>query len=654
MLFWRLWICIGLTVSGLTCMGQTFPPAGWEDTPDPLAGEYATVGGEVVDYAGQSPKSLNYYLDNNVFTARVFGVMYETLIDMNPLTLEYEPYLARQWTISEDKKVFTFKIDPRARWSDGVEITAHDVLWTYQAVMDPKNMTGVHKGSLERLEVPEVLDKHTIRFTAKEVHWRNLGTSGGFYILPKHVFAESDFNKINFEFPVVSGPYRIGELKEGLYATLERREDWWRRAFPSSRGKGNFQRIKYKFFADRPNAFEAFKKGEIDVFAVYTSYIWVNETQGEKFDRNWIVKQKIYNHHPIGFQGFAMNMRRFPFDDRRVRKAMAHLLDRDKMNRTLMYNKYFLHRSYYEDLYHGGVSCPNTSTVFSKDAARALLAEAGWQANAETGILEKDGKPFRFKFLTRSASSEKFLAIYGEDLKDVGIEMAIDKKDWAAWAKDMDDFSYEMTWAAWGAGLFKDPELMWASKEADRKGGNNITGFKNARVDELVEKQKTIFDVASRHAICREVDALIFNDFPYVLLWNIDYVRLLYWNKFGVPDTVLSKYGTESTSYWWYDEDAAAELSAVQKSGEALPRKLEVVTFDDAFSPTESDGSSPAEAEDASGTVTPRPDAPEPMGAPPVLDETGSSPLISLVFGGLIVVLALLGIASLIRRRRST
>ena len=580
---WRITVGLGLLLASRLGAEQTFPSAEWRDAPAPLASEYAAVGGEVVDYAGQSPKSLNYYLDNNVFAARVFSAMYETLIDMNPLTLEYEPYLAKQWTLSDDRKVFTFQIDPRARWSDGVEITAEDVLWTYQAVMNPKNMTGSHKVSLERLEVPEILDKYTVRFTAKEVHWRNLGAAGDFHILPKHAFAGEDLNKINFEFPVVSGSYRLAELKEGLYLTLERRGDWWRREFPSSAGKSNFQRIKYKFYADRPNAFEAFKKGEIDVFAVYTSYIWVNETKGEKFDKNWIVKQRIHNHHPIGFQGFAMNMRRFPFNDRDVRKAMAHLLNREKMNRTLMYNKYFLHRSYYEDLYSDGTPCPNVLTAFDKEAARSLLAKAGWRANAESGILEKDGKPFRFTFLTRSPSSEKFLAIYGEDLKDVGIEMVIDKKDWAAWAKDMDDLSYDMTWAAWGAGLFKDPESMWASKEADRKGGNNITGFKSARVDELVEKQKTIFDVGERHAICREVDVLVFNEFPYVLLWNIDYIRLLYWNKFGVPDTILSKYGTESTAYWWYDDDAAAELTTAQQSGEALPRKPEVVRFGEVF-----------------------------------------------------------------------
>ena len=133
-----------------------------------------------------------------------------------------------------------------------------------------------------------------------------------------------------------------------------------------------------------------------------------------------------------------------------------------------MHNQYFLHKSYYEDLYDREHPNPNALILFDKEAARHLLKEAGWEANPKTGILEKEGKSFLIKFLTRSASSDKFLVIYKEDLKDVGIDLIIDKKDWAAWARDMDEYNYDMTWAAWGAGIWKDPESMWHSKEANR------------------------------------------------------------------------------------------------------------------------------------------------------------------------------------------
>jgi len=574
-----------LLCPGLLPATEQFPQKGWHDTPNPLASTEAVRGGQISIFAGPYPKNLNYYLDNNSFTAEVFGAMYETLLTMNPLTLRYEPGLAQKWTISEDKKTFVFTIDRRARWSDGRAVTAQDVKWTFDAVMNPKNLTGVHKVSLERFDSPTVIDRQTIQFEARDVHWVNLSAVGGFHILPRHVLEKKDFNKVTFDFPVVSGPYTIDAIDEGLSLNLKRRDDWWNIGAKRNQNTGNFEILKFRFYAERENAFEAFKKGLIDLFPAYTSRLWVNETRGDRFSNAWIVKQKIYNTNPVGFQGFAMNMRRPPFDDVRVRKAMAHLLDRRKMNSTLMYSQYFLHKSYFEDLYDKTHPCPNTLTGFDKQKARDLLREAGWVVNPATGWLEKDGKRFSFRFLISQASLEKFPAIYAEDLKDVGIELIIDKKDWAAWARDMDEFNYEMTWASWGSGVFKNPEGMWSSKEAERRSGNNITGFKNETVDRLIEEQKGIFDVGKRNTVYRKIDRIIYDQFPYVLLWNINYTRLLYWNKFGTPDTVLSKYGDESSAYWywWIDVDSEADLKDAMQDGLPLPPREPSVYFDEVF-----------------------------------------------------------------------
>jgi microcin C transport system substrate-binding protein len=564
---------------------EFFPQSDWKDKPNPLASPNAKVGGEISTFAGQYPKSLNYYLDNNVFTHEVFSYMYDFLLGLNPITADYEPLIAKKWSISDDKKTYAFWIDERAKWSDGKPITSYDVEWTFKAIMDPKNLTGAHKVLMERFFPPEIIDERTIRFEAKEIHWKNLLALGRFHILPKHVFEDRDFNKINFEFPVVSGQYKLGEIKEGLYIKLERCKNWWLASEKRFQNTGNFQTINFKFFAERENAFEAFKKGSIDIYPVYTARLWINETKGEKFDKNWIIKQKIYNYEPASFQGFAMNMRRAPFDDIKVRKAMAHLLDRKKMNRTLMYNQYAMHCSYFEDLYSEDNPCKNVVFEFNKEKARVLLKEAGWNVNPETGFLEKDGKRFTFKFLTRDPSTEKFVNIYAEDLKDVGIELKIDKKDWATWLKDMDEFNFDMTWAAWASVIFKDPEDMWSSKEADRKSGNNITGFRNTEADALIEKQKTIFNVEERNDICRKIDAIATSQCPYVLLWRINYIRLLYWNKFGTPPTVLSKYGNESSAYgyWWYDEDSAEDLNYAMEKGEYLPGRKSSVYFDEEF-----------------------------------------------------------------------
>ena len=340
-----------------------------------------------------------------------------------------------------------------------------------------------------------------------------------------------------------------------------------------------------RLFADPDNAFEAFVNGQADVYPVYRAAIWTERTKGTAFDKNWIVKRRIRNHHPIGFQGFAMNMRRPPFDDLRVRQALAYLLNREKMVETLMHNQYFLHKSYFEDLYSASNACHNPVFDYKPDKARELLTEAGWIPDPRTGIRMRDGKPLSFTFLTRDESTDKFLVLYNEDLKRAGVEMKIVRKDWAAWTRDMDEFNFDMTWAAWSSGLFKDPESMWSSAEADRKGGNNITGFKDPMVDQLIETQRGIFDLQTRHGICRRIDFILAEQVPYILLWNLDTVRLLYWDKFGTPPTVLSKYGDERSllSYWWYDADSAAELEAAMETGEMLPPRPDIVDFDETF-----------------------------------------------------------------------
>lgn len=566
---------------------DVYPRPEWRDAPDPLASPYAEPGGMIRFAAFQPPKSLNAYIDNNTYTRQVFGMMYESLLGVDSLTTEFVPYLAKRWTISDDKLTYTFELDEAAAWSDGRPVTAEDVKWTFDQVMDPRHATGPSKVMLGVFESPQILGPRTVRFRAKESHWRNLSALGLFEILPRHAFEGQDFNRLDLDHPVVSGPYVLSAVKEQIEIRLRRRRDWWAGSKPSTRNTMNFDTVVFRYFSSNENAFEAFKKGLVDVYAVYTARIWANETIGEKFDKNWIVKRRVKNHDPIGFQGFAMNMRRPPFDDLRVRKAMAHLVDRETMIRTMMFGAYFLHRSYFEDLYDADHPCTNEEFPFDIARAKALLREAGYTANPQTGILEKQGRPLAFRFLTRDGGSDKFLALCSAAFREVGISMTIERKDFASWMRDMDAFNFDVTWAAWGGSIFRAPESMWLSSEADRPSGNNITGFKDPQVDALIERQKTMFSITERNAICREIDKRIAAAVPYVLLWNIDATRLLHWDTFGMPDTVLSKYGDERSllGYWWYDPDSASELRAAMAAGDVLPQRPILVDFDTVFNP---------------------------------------------------------------------
>ena len=522
-------------------------------------------GGTIRLNGFQPPKSMNAYVDHMRYTHMTFSFMYETLIETDPVTAEFIPGLADKWEISEDAQSYTFHIDPAAKWSDGVPVTSADVKWTFDTIMAPNAMTGPVKAVLCDFDSPEIVDERTVVFRVRhgERHWRDLLSCGTFEIMPKHVFEGKDFNALTLEGAVVSGPYRLAKVEEQVECVFERRADWWRIGHRKNvEGHLNFERIAIRYFADDMNAFEAFKLGKLDVYAVYSARIMATETRGPKFDSNKIRVRKISNRNPCGFQGFAMNMRRPPFDDLKVRQAMALLVDRETMNRTLMYSEYFLHRSYCESLYDSAHPCKNRLWEYDPKAAAKLLDEAGWDIDPKTGIRTKNGRPFKFSFLSRSGTDEKFLAPFSAALKSVGVEMTIVRKDLAGWMRDMDEFNFDMTWSAWGTSIFPNLEPQWSSRESNRKSGNNVTGFANAEVDKLIALEKSEFDLEKRYEYIRRMDEIIASQVPYVLLWNISSTRLLYWNKFGMPEAPLGRFGieTEIPYYWWYDSDAAEEL----------------------------------------------------------------------------------------------
>ncbi|WP_411822063.1 extracellular solute-binding protein [Leptospira sp. 'Mane'] len=548
---------------------------------NPAASSDAKKGGRISIYSHQFPKSLNYYLDQFSTTARIFTSMFESLVVYHPLTLEPYPNLAKSWKISPDKRKFTFYLDQNAKWSDGKSVTADDVIFTYNTIMNPSNATAVFRISLSRFEKPVKEDEFTVSFAAKEVHWNNFNDlASSIFILPKHYFEGKDFNKENFEFPIVSGPYKLVESKKGRYVKLERRADWWKRAYPFHKYTNNFDQVVYKVYNEEAVALQAFKKGDIDVYPVYKASVWVEEAKGEIFDKNWVAKQRFFNLKPIGFQGWAMNTRREIFSDKRVREAMAILVDRKLMIDKLAYGEYDPTNSYYPDYYFGGEKNPNMPVEFNVEKARKLLAEAGWKPNAQ-GMLEKGGKPFKFTILDRDKSTEKYFTVFLEKAKEVGVDANIETTDLAAWSARVDKYDFDMTWAAWGSGVFKDPEAQWHSKYAGEEGQPNLPGLKIPAVDALIEKQKSEFDLNKRNSIVKEIDKIIYKEYPYVLLWHLPSTRILYWRKFRSPNLPLGKYGTEDfvTDYWWFDETTDAQLKEAISSKKALGEYKAVVPW---------------------------------------------------------------------------
>ncbi len=225
--FQRLVLSSAVALIFSSAGAEEFPAEDWQESPSPLASEFSEPGGKISMYASQFPKSFNYQIENNVFAREIFRLMFEQLLTTDAVTLEDRPGLANRWEISEDKKQFTFHLDPRAKWSDGKPITAEDVVWSFEAIKNPDHLAGSLQTVMKRLNKIEALDERTVVIHSEEVHWKNLMACSAFYVMPKHWWENQDFNKVNFEFPVVSGPYALGDVKESVSARMEKRDEYW-------------------------------------------------------------------------------------------------------------------------------------------------------------------------------------------------------------------------------------------------------------------------------------------------------------------------------------------------------------------------------------------------------------------------------------------
>lgn len=540
---------------------------------DPIALPNTKPGGTFTTWGGPFPKSLNMFLDYNSFSANVMGLLYEPLISLHSTENRPIGVLAESWQIDEDGMSFTFKIREDATWSDGRPITSADIQFYYDVILNPQNLTSLFRVSLKRFERPVAVDEKTVLIKANTRHWNNFFQAGNMVALPAHLWEGQDFNKINFEFPVVSGPYSIGEVKKGRSISLQRRHDWWGRKNRYNSGKYNLNKVVYRSMTDRNKALEAFKKGIFDAYPIYTSSIWMKKTQFEQVEKGWVVRQAVYNKEPKGYQGLAINLREPKFQDVRVRQALGYLLNREAMNEKFMYNQYFLLNSFYPDLYPNNVNPDREVTPYDPEKARRLLEEAGWSVNNK-GRLEKDGQPFEITFLS-AAEDFRHLNLYIEDLKSVGIQAQIEKTNRSTLTKRIDNFEFEMFWTAWGASRLRDPESGWHSSTADQTASQNYPGVQDEEIDRLIELQKVEYDMDKRIEILKQIDNRLAEMIPYIFLWQADHGRILYWNKYQTPDFVFDKFGQEESilTYWWEDPALVEQLNEATESNQPLPLK---------------------------------------------------------------------------------
>ena len=559
-----------------------FTGQGWETNSDyDLIGDPRAVKGGLLRQGSMIdfPSTLRYLGPNiTVWNLRLHEMVYESLLYLHPTTLEYIPGLATHWQISADRQTFRFRLNPNARWSDGAPVVADDVVASWRLNVDKGIQDPARNLIFGNYEVPIAESKYIVSVRAKTNNWQNFmyfccgADLGGLFIYPAHVLkgltGEVYIRDFNYRMLPGTGPYAVADsdVDKGRMIRIRRRNDYWGRDHRRSIGVSNFDEIQQQVVRDRNLEFEMFKKGDLDYYFVDRAQMWVEELNFENIKRGLNQKRKIFNHNPQGIAGLAMNTRREPYNDIRVRRALRHLFNRESMIEKLMYNQYVP----IDSMFPGSVyENPNNEKIrYDPQKALGLLAEAGWKDRDATGRLTKNGRPLTIEIVYGSQASERYFTIYQEDLRRVGITLNLRFTSWETLIKLLNDYAFDMASIAYTGEVFPTPDANWLSKLADQKNTNNITGFKNPRADALMATYQKTFDFDERAKLLRELDGILSSEHHWLFEWTAPYERVVYWNKFGHPPGYITRIGDyqDLVNLWWFDARSSSRLANALKN----------------------------------------------------------------------------------------
>jgi microcin C transport system substrate-binding protein len=573
--------------------GPGFAGEGWNTVePYPLGDSAAVPGGAITSNIPEWPGNIRMAGTgyNTWLNYLIRDLCYQSLLTLDPNTLEYIPLLATHWRVSDDQMKFEFRINPKAYWSDGKPVTSEDVVASWRMRMDETLLDPSAILVYGKLNEPVAKSKYIVEVTAKDRNWRNFLYFSGMAIFPAHeigqISGKEYLDQYNYKLTAVSGPYTVLErdIVKPTSITLTRRKDFWADDQKWNDGLYNFEKIRFLVVRDNNLAYEMACKGQLDFFLIQRGEWWAKSLpEVEAVQKGWLVRQKIFNDAPNGVAGFALNMRQAPLDDVLVRKALQHLYAREELIRTLAFGEYTPIDSYWPGSEYSNPA--NEKVRFDPEEAVALLAEAGWSERGPDGILVKDGARMSLTITYYSEAFEKYLTSYKEACATAGVEINLDRSNPETMWTNMMERKFQMVMISWGGLVFPNPETSFHSSLADKDDNNNLTGFKSARVDELCAQYDLAFTQEERRNIIREIDGIVYETFPYVLAWYQPCQRILYWNKFGMPDYGLwrtSEY-ENAFSLWWIDPAKENALKAARKDGTSLEvPPLEIHVWDSA------------------------------------------------------------------------
>lgn len=550
----------------------------------PYANPNAPKGGRISLGVMGSFDSLNPLIVKGVPAAGLRDFQIESLMARGldePFTLH--GLLAETIDVAADGSSVVFALRPQAAFSDRKPVTPEDVVYSF-TLLKAKGRPN-HRTYFAKVAKAETLGERQVRFTIADTSDRELPMILALMpVFARHGISEAAFDQTTTTPLIASGPYKIGRTDLGRTITYVRDPDYWARDLPITKGRFNFDEVRFEYYREGSVMLEAFKTGSLSFRLEEDPKTWAEGYNSPAFRDGRIVKAEVPIALPAGMTGLVFNTRRPQFADLRVRQALNLLFDFEWVNRTIYNGLYRRTDSFFvrSELSSAGkpadarereLLAPFASAVkpaildgtfkqpqtegsgqnrANQRAALGLLKDAGYELQSGKLIETKSGTPFAFEILALNSFQETLFLTFARALEPLGIAARVRVVDSAQYQGRLTNFDFDMIQYTWPASLSPGNEQLfrWSSKTAKTPGSFNYAGVESPAADAMIAAMlaaKTREDFTSA---VRALDRVLLSGEYVIPLFHFPTQWIVYWSQLQAPDvTPLSGYALDT---WWF------------------------------------------------------------------------------------------------------
>ncbi len=491
--------------------------------------------------------------------------------------------IARSIAVPQDRAYAEFRIDDRARFSNGEPVTAQDVAFSWR-LLTRKGRPSWRENAkkVARVDLPDAM---TIRFTFHSGADRELPLILAMMpVLPAHATDPEAFESMGFTPFLGSGPYRIESVDPGARVQLKRRPDYWAADLPVHRGLYNFDTISLDFFRDSNTLFEAFKTGLIDIRLETEPAKWREGYDFPAVREGRILQESIALKVPKGMTGFIFNTRRPIFADSRLREALIALFDFEWLNRNLFGDAYRRTSSYFDESplsFHAGPVSARETAILADSLAtlpaairdgtwrppisdgsgrdRAVLraaveklGQAGFAIKEGVMVKAGSGAPLTFEIMVTTREKERIALAFADTLRQVGILPRIRLVDSSQYWARVRQFDFDVIVEGYvvGASPGQEQGNRWSSRAAATPGTFNWAGVRDAAVDRALAALLAAHSMEDFEAAARALDRLLLAGAYVLPLYHLPRRWLARWRHIARPK-VAPAYDFIWDSFWF-------------------------------------------------------------------------------------------------------